>query len=46
MYKNNCSKMKNYTHLLIYIFVVEKTVLTSRAVYTDVFHNYSGLHEN
>ena len=41
MYNINCLNMKKYTHLLIYIFVVDKTMLISRAVYTDVFQNYS-----
>ena len=40
MYNINCLNMKKYTHLLIYIFVVEKTLLISLAVYTDVFQNY------
>ena len=34
--------MKKYSYLLIYIFVVEKTMLISRAAYTDVFQNYCG----
>ena len=41
MYKIESLNVKKYTHLLIYIFVVEKTMLISCEVYTDVFQNFS-----
>ena len=34
---------KKYTYPLIHIFVFEKTILISRALYTDVFYYYSVL---
>ena len=41
MYNYKFLEMKNNIHLLIYIFVVGKTMLISSAIYTDVFLNYS-----
>ena len=41
MYNYKFLNMKNNIHLIIYIFVVGKTMLISSAVYTDVFRNYS-----